>query len=52
MSTGPPAMFHQLQAPESNRVTDRMKVSSAPAGLQQSSRRADWNSYALVGTMF
>ena len=46
MSTGPPAMFRQLQAPELNRVTDRMKVSSAPTGLQYESRRGESNSYA------
>ena len=28
----------KLQAPESNRVTDRMKVSSVPTGLQSGGR--------------
>jgi hypothetical protein len=31
LNAGSPAM---LQAPESNRVTDLMKVSSVPTGLQ------------------
>ena len=43
----------ELQAPESNRVTDRMKVSSVPTGLhhhQVAKRRVEL--LRLVGTTF
>lgn len=38
----------KLQAPESDRVTDLMKVSSVPTSLQCKSRRGESNSYALM----
>ena len=48
-----PLSTRELQAPELNRVTDRMKVSSVPTGLhhhQVAKRRVEL--LRLVGTTF